>query len=102
MHQPVDDKTKELFKKLEGKTYIEEEFSKENMKTRALTKEALDIVADYTRGEKGKVCSAVDEAKKLMDHEEQLVRDTKKQLEMSKAQKSVPKLQEPKKQDQKK
>ena len=72
------------------------------MKSRALTKEALDIVADYTRGEKGKVCSAVDEAKKLMDHEEQLVRDTKRQLEMSKAQKSVPQNQEPKKPDQKK
>jgi len=54
MHQPIDDKTKDLFKKLEGKTYIEDEFTKENMKTRALTKEALDIVADYTKGEKGK------------------------------------------------
>ena len=90
---------KELFKKLEGKTYIEEEFKKENQQTRALTKEALDIVADYTTGEKGKVCNAVDEAKKLMDHEEQLVKDTKRQLEISKAQKSPAKHEEPKQPD---
>lgn len=66
----IDDKTKEIFQKLEGKKYIEDEFTKEHKDTRALTKEALDIVADYTKGEHEKKCSAVEEAKKIMKDEE--------------------------------
>ena len=30
INKPIDDATKELFKKLNGKTYIEEEFRQEN------------------------------------------------------------------------
>lgn len=50
MKQPIDDNLKAIYNKLEGKTFIEAEFTKENMKTRQLTKEAMDIVADYTKG----------------------------------------------------
>lgn len=80
MGGPIDDKTKEIYRKLEGKKYIEDEFTKEYMKTRALTKEALDIVADYSKGEHEKKCSAVDEARKIMKDEEQLVKEVKKQI----------------------
>jgi len=94
MGGPVDDKTREIFQKLEGKKYIEDEFTKEHMKTRAMTKEALDIVADYTKGQGEKKCSAVEEAKKIMKDEEKLVKEVKKQIvedklnEKSHAQKS--------------